>query len=294
MIAMSDRSGWQDLMEMSVADWMDMTPSDLMEMAYGDMYSMTPSEWLEAAYGQAGGYGRGGGYGDEDDDDYGGRGGYGRGGVRTGMRPGRGERHRDDRGRYGKGKGKGKRDRGCKRCRHDEDDCPRCRPDPCQCICCIGDVDLVVEARLGERRVIPIVIENERRREKEISLELSEWTTRRGKEAPVSTLLLTPTDFSLAPCASVEVTIVVDIAGGRDGDDDGDTPPPSDNPPGTVPPNQPDRPDQGRQLPDVDDCLVVIADLRIVGCDHRPVRIAIAILPRDCDPYTVSCGCSCC
>jgi hypothetical protein len=284
MIAMTgDRTGWQDLMEMSVADWMDMTPSDLMEMAYGDMYSMTPSEWLDAAYGQAAAYGRGGGYGDDVYGD------YGRGGVRER----RGQRHRSDRGRYGKGKGKGKRDRGCKRCRHDEDDCPRCRPDPCQCYCCIGDVDLVVEARLGERRVIPIVIENERRREKEISLELSEWTTRRGGDAPVNTLLITPTEFTLEPCASVEVTIVVDIAGQRDDDGDDDNPPPSDAPPGTGPPGTPDIP--GRQrLPDVDDCLVVIADLRIVGCDHRPVRIAIAILPRDCDPYTVSCGCSCC
>jgi hypothetical protein len=276
---------------MSVAEWMDMTPSDLMEMAYGDAYSMTPSEWLEAAYGQAAAYGRGGGY----DDDDGGRGGYGRGdygrGGGTGTRQRRGERHRGGRGRYGKGKGKGRRDCGCKRCGHDEHDCPRCRPDPCQCYCCVGDVDLVVEARLGERRVIPIVIENERRREKEISLELSEWTTRRGGDAPVSTLLITPTEFTLEPCASVEVTIVVDIGGGRDDGDD-DTPP--DNPPGTVPPSQPDIPGQGRRLPDVDDCLVVIADLRIVGCDHRPVRIAIAILPRDCDPYTVGCGCSCC
>ena len=53
-------------------------------------------------------------------------------------------------------------------------------------------------------------------------------------------------------------------------------------------------PDEARKLGDVDDCLVAVADLRLVGCDHRPLRIAVAILPRDCDPFRVSCGCTCC
>jgi hypothetical protein len=55
-------------------------------------------------------------------------------------------------------------------------DCAPCQPDPCACRCCVTDADLVVEARVGERRVIPIVIENAWRRERDVELELSSWT----------------------------------------------------------------------------------------------------------------------
>jgi hypothetical protein len=47
-------------------------------------------------------------------------------------------------------------------------------------------------------------------------------------------------------------------------------------------------------LPDVNDCLVAVGDLRVDGCDIRPVRIAVAILPRDCSAYQIECGCCCC
>src|SRR5438876_6896604 len=73
---------------------------------------------------------------------------------------------------------------------HHEPCCRRCESDPCQCECCIGDVDFAIYARVGEQRVIPILVENERRREKQITLELSNWTTRGGKPAPVQTVLL--------------------------------------------------------------------------------------------------------
>jgi len=32
----------------------------------------------------------------------------------------------------------------------------------------------------------------------------------------------------------------------------------------------------------------------VEGCEMRPVRIALALLPRDCADYKVDCGCSCC
>jgi hypothetical protein len=136
-------------------------------------------------------------------------------------------------------------------------------------------VDLAVYARAGEQRVIPIVVENERRRDKQITLDLSNWTSKGGKESPVSTVLLTPESFTLAPCEEKEILLVVRVA------DLGQQPGASDNP---------DRP----RVPDVDDCVVAVADLRLEGCDHRPLRIAVAILPRTCDPYRVECGCSCC
>jgi hypothetical protein len=132
-------------------------------------------------------------------------------------------------------------------------------------------VDLAVYARVGEERVIPIVVENERRRERAIRLELSDWTTRGGRPSGVTTVLLEPTEFTLEPCGErkVMLTVRVSVAGAAADDE--------------------------RRMPaDVDDCMVSIADLRLEGCDHRPLRIAIAVLPRDCDPYTVSCGCGCC
>ena len=49
-----------------------------------------------------------------------------------------------------------------------------------------------------------------------------------------------------------------------------------------------------RVLPDVTTCAVSYADLQIKGCDLRSVRIAVAVLPRDCDAYKVDCACGCC
>lgn len=93
-------------------------------------------------------------------------------------------------------------------CRCDEcDHCRHCKPESCECFCCIGDVDLVVYARVGETRVIPIVVENERRREKSVSVELSPWRSRGGSPAPVDTVSFEPKTFVLAPCAEREITV---------------------------------------------------------------------------------------
>ena len=251
-----------DWMDLRPSELMDLTPSDWMEMTFGDVMSTRPSEWLETAYGPAmaayapamAAYAPGA----------------------TAYTPGATAWQRPwQQRRRG-------RDCGCDD-RH-EQPCPRCAPDPCQCECCIGDVDFAIYARVGETRVIPIVIENDRRREKQVKLELSDWTTRGGKAAPVRTRFLHPEgEIELAPCGSETVTLVVQIAD----DDAGDA----------TPKPRAAKAESGReerQLPDVDDCLVAIADLRLEGCDHRPLRIAVAILPRDCDPYTVTCGCGCC
>jgi hypothetical protein len=45
---------------------------------------------------------------------------------------------------------------------------------------------------------------------------------------------------------------------------------------------------------DVDNCIVYYADLRVEGCEIRPVRIAVALLPRDCGDYRITCSCQCC
>ena len=155
--------------------------------------------------------------------------------------------------------------------------CPVCAQDPCACRCCVTDADLVIEARVGERRVVPVIVENKWRRSRDVEVELSSWTNI-SDTVQVSGELLGAAAFQLAPCASQQVVLVVTIAGqGGANTPGGRGKAPSDT-----------------QLPDVDRCLVSYADLRIKGCDLRSVRVAVAILPRDCDAFTVDCGCACC
>jgi hypothetical protein len=158
------------------------------------------------------------------------------------------------------------------RCPKCDEPCRRCRDDcNCHCTCCVCDADVVVFTRLGERRVVPLVIENTRRRERQITLELSGFTTKGGGDAPVQVELVGPKKFELAGCSEQEVTLLIEVSPGRS-----------------------DRKSEGREVPDVDDCLVAVGDLRVEGCDIRPVRIAVAVLPRDCDPFEIECGCGCC
>ena len=148
--------------------------------------------------------------------------------------------------------------------------CPRCRAGDCHCQCCIGDdLDLVVYSRLGERRIIPITVTNERRREREVTLELTSFTTKGGREVPVTGSIVGETTFTLAPCEERAVIIEVDSAAS---------------------------PSQETRVPtDVDDCVVAVADLRVTGCDIRcPIGIGVVLLPRDCDTFDLACGCGCC
>ena len=247
---------------MTVSDWLDVTPSDLLgaapsdwlgravsgwpERSYGDLVlQTTPNQWWSMMYGP-----------------------YSTQTPSAAPPPGSRQRRRPgDRHPHGR------REHFERRWHDHECCCDGCDEEPCECFCCIGDVDLTVFGRVGEERVVPIVVENERRREATVRVELSGWTTRGGNPAPVETVRLEPTELELPPCGERTITLVVRIgAPGREGQEPGET----------------DR------LPDVDGCEVMTADLRLIGCDHRPVRIAIAILPRYCDPYRIHCGCACC
>jgi len=145
--------------------------------------------------------------------------------------------------------------------------CSKCDRDPCECRCCVNDSDLVLETRLGERRIVTLVIENHWRRERRIELELSSWTTSLAG-VTVNAAILSPVDFTLPPCGEEQVilSVAVEAAGER----------------------------EERRLPDVHQCAVSYADLRIKGCDLRSIRLAVAVLPRDCDAYKVDCACGCC
>lgn len=211
---------------------------------------------------------------------------------------------------------------------------PQCGPDPCQCSCCIGDVDLVVYARVGERRIVPIRIDNTRKRARDIELDLGRFTTKGGNDTPVTGRIVTETAFTVDPCSAHEALLVIEVAqpgdgprqpiptsvptliGDRDPSDMtkaelveiareiGMTGVSSMNKDELVAAVSAVRMERGivaeidrpapREIRDVDDCHVAVADLRVQGCDTRPVRIAVAVLPRVCSPYDIRCDCRCC
>jgi hypothetical protein len=97
----------------------------------------------------------------------------------------------------------------CEKCR-----ASRCGPDSCTCRCCVDDADLILEARVGERRVISLEIENTWRRPRDIELELSSWTaTPQG--AVVTGAVIGPAAFTLDPCS--EKLIVLEVTVGETG-----------------------------------------------------------------------------
>jgi hypothetical protein len=166
----------------------------------------------------------------------------------------------------------------CHECRgrhHHHDGCG-CHDRHCECRVC--DADLVVNARLGERRVVPITIENNRRREREVTLELSDFSSRGGSEAAVKGSIVPPTQFTLDACREHQAVVVIQVGGTEENDNK----------------TSGEGEGEGQRYSDVDDCEVAYADLRIAGCDHRPLRIAVATLPRDCHTYPVDCSCGCC
>ena len=156
--------------------------------------------------------------------------------------------------------------------------CHRCRPDDCHCRCCVADADLLVYAHAGERRMVPLVIDNNMRRARAVELDLSDWTTRAGQPVQVSGQLAPPAAFTLQPCEERTVMLAIDVVEHKS-----DT--------------------QGEaaaidtrltRAPQLDECRVFYADLRVKGCDIRPVRIAVAVLPGDCAAYRIDCRCVCC
>lgn len=146
----------------------------------------------------------------------------------------------------------------------------RCEPvdcdDPthdCRCECCVGDADLVLEGRVGEVRVVPVEVENRTRRETRVRVAAGEFHG--GAGSPPVTATVQPDDeMTLGPCQSKDVLLRLEIGRARQG-----------------------------ERGDVDRCEVVYGDIQLVGCDRRPLRVAVAVLPRDCEPLTVDCR-SCC
>jgi hypothetical protein len=160
-------------------------------------------------------------------------------------------------------------------------------------------------------------------------MQLAEFRSKGGRDTPVKAKLITAAEFTLGPCEQHEGIIVIGAVGreepqtydktGDEVDLDSLTKAElieeadrigvaartnmtksaiidaiAERPTAIIVdrPTDFDRPDF--DLPDVDDCHVAVADLCIEGCDSRPIRIAVALLPRVCNSFDIHCDCACC
>jgi hypothetical protein len=166
----------------------------------------------------------------------------------------------------------------------------------CHCECCVSDADVLVHARCGELRRIPVTFENDSRRERQVKLELDKFVTRGGKDVKWATRL-SESEFAIKPCGEHTVILSVGVLCENAGDEGGDTKPKQPNTPtanvaGAVTAERVNAVQD--RIGSVDRCEVAYATLRAEGCSVRPAVIAVAVLPDDCDTYRRPCSCGCC
>ena len=165
--------------------------------------------------------------------------------------------------------------------------------DPCRC--CVPDADVVIHARVGEVRVVPFHLRNAWRRERPVSLEVGPWHGCDGDGLTVRALL-EEESIVLAPCEDRVVRLLVAVRpsstdGQNDGADAGSTD--GQNAGSTYGQNAGHSANLGRIGGDVEGCATAYADVRFEGC-ARPQRVAVVVLPAECDAVDVGCDCGCC
>lgn len=171
-----------------------------------------------------------------------------------------------------------------------------CGCDDCHCECCVCDADVLVHARCNEIRRIPVTFENDTRRERQVKLELGKFATAGGRELgwPAQ---ISETEFTLRPCDEHTVTVMVQVRCDTFGGEkpSGDKPTSGDKPqPAGAKLENVSMAVTSTRLGSVDRCEVAYVTLRAEGCQIRPVVLAVAVLPDDCDAYRRPCACGCC
>jgi len=153
-----------------------------------------------------------------------------------------------------------------------------CDPKPdCHCTCCIRDADVIEYTRCGETRIIPLIFDNDTRRERDVKLQLGAFATASGRELGWEAVLST-NEFRLLPCGEQTVLLRVNVDCAKLTGDVGQNPH--------------DR--AAKRFPSVDECKVAYATIRAEGCFIRPLVVAIAVLPNDCGAHRSTCQCECC
>jgi hypothetical protein len=182
---------------------------------------------------------------------------------------------------------------------------------PCHraaCDCCVGPADLVVVTRLGETRIVPLVLSNEWRRERAVEIEIGDFTPSCHEDALVRVSATTRPagPITLAPCGRVEVGILLRTAPAARADEQVQA---AEHPKETAAALATEEVATGRAgatellergivdregvLADAGCCTTMYADVRVSGCGG-PLRLAVVVLPLRCDAYEVHCHCGCC
>lgn len=148
---------------------------------------------------------------------------------------------------------------------------------------CHPDVDLILNTRLGERRVLPFRVRNTWRRERQVTLAVGAWQHCRGDQnLRVQGAFDVGDTLTLAPCSTTTVRLLVGTTtGGKDRSDSAD--------------DLGDLRARGKdgQLPDLGCCSTWYTDLRFEGC-ARPQRLAVVVHSTACAAIDLRCGCDGC
>lgn len=183
---------------------------------------------------------------------------------------------------------------------HHEKDCG-CRECGCcrdTCDCCVPDADVVLTMRAGEVRVVPFRLRNPWRRERPVTIEVGPWHGCDGDGLEVRARL-EETELVLRPCEDRVVRLLVTARGTAQDDAkeaegrEADAKETKATRATKAEQAQPTDVRVVREGGDVDSCASAYADVRFEGC-ARPQRVAVVVLPADCDPVDVACDCGCC
>lgn len=161
-----------------------------------------------------------------------------------------------------------------------------------RCGCCIPDADIVLHARAGEERVIPFLLRNPWRREREVAVVVGAWHVCEGGRLEVRSEVDAGESLTLQPCENRVVRLGVRVQGICD-----DTKNTKDETKNTKddtkgdPKNGPT--DERRFGCDVEFCASAYADVRFEGC-ARPQRVAVVVHPASCNAVELPCDCGCC
>jgi hypothetical protein len=116
---------------------------------------------------------------------------------------------------------------------------------------------------------VPLTLHNPRRRSLTATLQLGEWTSCSDSAPKIESRLLPAGEVVLEACETRQVTLLLEVGGKVSTDNQQDT------------------------AGDVRCCTVQVCEIRLDGCGTT-VRVAVAVLPADCDALeVVCCGCGC-
>ena len=142
----------------------------------------------------------------------------------------------------------------------------------------------MLHARAGEQRVIPFLLRNPWRREREVTVAVGAWHVCEGGRLEVRSEVDAGESLTLQPCENRVVRLGVRVQGICD-----DT---KNTKGGTKGDSKNVQTDERRFGCDVEFCASAYADVRFEGC-ARPQRVAVVVHPASCNAVELPCDCGC-